>query len=113
MWKGVEGLGQAFSGLSVRNAADPNLPQDALPPNALLAGDQPRGGVADDGGLQLRLVDPRGAEGPVNGLPGQVLHAAVEELPELRHARADDSDVPHGVLLGRMVLAACLDGCVS
>src|SRR3990172_299814 len=70
---------------------------------APMAGDEPRGRVADDGGFELRLVDAGRGESGVHGFAREVLHAAVQELPEPGHARADNSNVPHGLLLNGCV----------
>ena len=98
-WNAVEELAQAFSVLMIGMPPMPMLAQDDLAADHLLAGDQPRCRVADDGRFELRLVDAGGVERALDGLARDVLHAAVQELPEVGHPGADDGNVSHGFLL--------------
>ena len=91
----MEELAQAFSVLMIGMLADAHLAQDDLAADALLAGDEAGGGVADDGGLDGLLLDAGRVQGALDGLAGQVLQAAVEELAEMGHPHADDGYFSH------------------
>jgi hypothetical protein len=98
--EGGGGGGARVLGVDDGDAADADVSQGDLAADHLLAGDEAGGGVAHDRDIQLRLVDAGGGEGALDSLPRDILHAAVQELAEPGHVRADDGDVSHGILLG-------------
>ena len=88
-------------GINHRNAADPHLAQHDLAANALLAGNQAGHRVADRSGLQRLGFDTSRAQGVVNGLAGQVLHAPIDIFSKTGHARTNHGDLSHTSLLSK------------
>ena len=88
-----------------RDAADADAAQDHLAADAFLAGDQPGGGIADEGSLQGVGVDARVGERGLHRFRPQRFEAGLHVLAESRHANAADHSIElHGWLLLRPLI---------
>ncbi len=98
--QGRGGTGAGVFDIDHRDASDADAAQDDLAADALLAGDQTGGGVADEGCLQIVRLDAGVAHGRLHGFGAQSLQARVQVFAKLGHADpADHSFSAHGVLL--------------
>ncbi len=89
------GAGAGIFAVDDRDASDAHLAQHDLSADTFLAGDEARGCVSDDRGLDLFLLDPGARKRAVYRIARENFHTGVEVLSELDHAGADYRNFTH------------------
>ena len=102
-WKAVEELAQAFSVLMIGMPPMPMSRRATWPRIISWPVIRPAVALPTTATSSFFLSTPAESRAPLTASRGDVLHAAVQELPEVGHPRADDCDVSHGVLLSDFV----------